>query len=111
MKYWLIAVSSDVRTSFRSSMISGLPSMVRPPRFGERPSCRDDRAPGGDLDVGLVVLVDEVFDGADARTAIGAGAAHGGDVLGAGGSGQQGGSDGPLVHRMARTHDHDVKGT
>src|SRR4051794_39591100 len=111
MKYWLIAVSSDVRTSFRSSTISGLPCMLRPPRIGERPSCRDGRTPGGDLDVGLVVLVDDVLDRADARPAVGAGTAHGPNVLGAGGSGQQGGPDSPLVHRVARTHDHDVKVT
>src|SRR4051794_10695412 len=103
MKYWLIAVSSAVSTSFSISMMSGSPRMAG----NVVPSSAGGRGSGGDrLEP---ELGEQLVDHLVAAAAAGAGAAALGEGVGVDRAGLDLGPDRSVVHGLAVAHHHDIK--
>src|SRR5687768_13276086 len=101
-----MAVSSAVRTSLSSSMMSALPCMpclLSSVGFGRRLGGR--RVPRPRVD-GFGGLVEELGEGGPATPTASAGAAAGGDVVDRPGARRDRGLDGPIGHRLACTDEH-----
>src|SRR5688572_9759176 len=99
MKYWLIAVSSPVRTSLRSSMISGLPC-TRPPRSDGGRLGSDGRLLRGTHGE------EQCLDRRVAAPAARASTASSGDVLDVERAGLDLLDDPAVVHGHALAHEH-----